>query len=370
MKRYAILVAVCILAVGPGCNNSVENPMRPETLSLTGVDARMSSLSTAAALMPAGSQAADFGVETEAGEFAEAMQSDEPELGRLGSGRTIKVPDHYPTIQAAVDAANPGDNIQVRASGSPYNEVVTIPRSKTGIRVSAKGEVTLNGRFLVLADNVHIRNFRIFLNVPTSWGAIHFHSVSGGKATDNVLIDTPASVTGRGVTLYRSTDCIVKNNSCTGFRLNGIGLFYSNRNTITRNVCTGSSSGIMVVSSDENLISKNNCSDNLSIGISLNNSSDHNQVRRNVCERNGYAGIHLVSNYNTIGPNNKANQNSQFGILLGGDADFNVVRRNEFQCNGNRDILDLGELFNSADNQIFKNKTGCENGEALIADVD
>ena len=41
--------------------------------------------------------------------------------------RTIIVPDHYPTIQQAINAASPGDTIYVRAGTYPENVVVNKP---------------------------------------------------------------------------------------------------------------------------------------------------------------------------------------------------------------------------------------------------
>ena len=49
------------------------------------------------------------------------------------SSATIYVPDDYPTIQAAVDAANPGDTIKVAAGTYPEN--LTVEK-----RVSLLGE--------------------------------------------------------------------------------------------------------------------------------------------------------------------------------------------------------------------------------------
>ena len=39
--------------------------------------------------------------------------------------KTIVVPDDFPTIQQAVDAADPGDIILVKASGGPYGVLPT-----------------------------------------------------------------------------------------------------------------------------------------------------------------------------------------------------------------------------------------------------
>src|SRR5258708_6649176 len=56
---------------------------------------------------------------------AKAVES----IGEMGSGTALKVPDDYATIQAAIDAAQAGDIIQVRSG--VYNESLTINKPVT-----------------------------------------------------------------------------------------------------------------------------------------------------------------------------------------------------------------------------------------------
>ncbi|MEW9502585.1 hypothetical protein [Jeotgalibacillus marinus] len=58
------------------------------------------------------------------------------------NGKTLMVPDEFPTISDAVTEANPADIILVKAKGNgdPYTEEVTI--SKENIKLIGIGKVT------------------------------------------------------------------------------------------------------------------------------------------------------------------------------------------------------------------------------------
>jgi hypothetical protein len=79
--------------------------------------------------------------------------------------RTIRVPADQPTIQAAVDDAQPGDLILL--SPGVYNESVTVETDRLVIRGLDRNEVVLDGddRFengiMVLADGVAVENLTI-----------------------------------------------------------------------------------------------------------------------------------------------------------------------------------------------------------------
>jgi hypothetical protein len=79
-----------------------------------------------------------------------------------GDGATINVPDDQPTIQAAVDAAAPGDLILI--APGVYEEAVDVVTDDLTIRGLDRNEVVLEGGFelengiRVLADGVAVEN--------------------------------------------------------------------------------------------------------------------------------------------------------------------------------------------------------------------
>jgi parallel beta-helix repeat protein len=349
MKRSLLFFTAFALMIWLGCENA-KSPTSPENLN------------------PTENEAALEDTLTEAPSPASQDQSLQK------AKRTIKVPGHYHTIQAAVDAANPGEKIVVNASGSPYNEVVFI--TKPDIQITANGAVTLNGNFAVAADGVKISHFNINVLVPPGPGldgGISIGAVSGVEISHNTITGV-----GRGIFLNGSTSCLIKKNTCTGVDF-GIGLYFNtNNNIITQNTCTGNASGISIIGSDNNKVIDNDCSSNRERGLEVTNGSDGNVIQNNVCNQNRDFGIvinysdgnviknntcnqnrdfgiaiTLGSKQNKIGVGNTANFNGQNGVFLSGDTSNNTVTKNDFHCNAFGDIVD-----NGAGNTIVKNSTG------------
>lgn len=121
---------------------------------------------------------------------------------RSVSAATLNVPGTYPTIQAAVNAAAPGDTIIVAAG--TYTETVTIPAAKTGliIRGAQAGvdarnprgaESIVNGAgggFNVQASNVVIDGFTVRdTSGGLGAGIVVPGSVSGVKILNNIIRD-------------------------------------------------------------------------------------------------------------------------------------------------------------------------------------
>lgn len=87
------------------------------------------------------------------------------------SAATLGVPSQYSTIQAAIDAANEGDEVQVASSGSPYTENITL---KSGVEVIGAGADTTT----IQGDGINWVVTAISVNKSTS---IHGFKITGGK---------------------------------------------------------------------------------------------------------------------------------------------------------------------------------------------
>lgn len=96
------------------------------------------------------------------GEEGSDVDSEATDGAAEPTGATVRVPDDHDTIQAAVDAANPGDLVLI-APGT-YEEAVDVTTDNLTIRGLDRNEVVLDGGFelengiRVLADGVAIEN--------------------------------------------------------------------------------------------------------------------------------------------------------------------------------------------------------------------
>ena len=189
--------------------------------------------------------------------------------------QTIVVPDDYPTIQGAINAANPGDTIFVR-SGT-YDSVIV---NKT---ISLVGENTITtiidgkrrGNVLtVTKGNVTITGFTI-RNSMYEWGyaGINLIDVTQSNITKNIITENFY-----GIKLYGYRNNAVYGNIITGNYM-GIRLEYSRNNAIYGNSLSNNYRGIYFDTSSNNAIYGNSLSNNY-YGIYLVDSSN-NTLRNN-----------------------------------------------------------------------------------------
>ena len=302
-------------------------------------------------------------------QFQSRMQnSSKRQPDQITSGNQIYVPDDYSTIQEAVDAAAPGDEIIVR-DGDYYEDVSVVTDSLT-----IKSENGFGSVFL--------------------YGAIEFEGVTGGKADGLVSIgDGGYSFIG-GIFVVGCSDVAVKN-SAVGYGL-GIIIYISSNCNAKDNIAgynlpldpTYFFGGITVAGSSGNLVSGNYAFANDFSGIGLIESYGNN-VKNNICDDNGgypdgsflelYNGIldisfgtggnnHYMNNEasgnlfcgmllaysdnNKIGPTNTFNENDILGLYLF-ESDYNVVQKNTAHDNGEVDMVDEG-----VGNQFINNDFG------------
>jgi len=193
----------------------------------------------------------------------------------------IKVPFHFPTIQEAIDKANPGDTILV--SSNTYYERLTIDKS---LRLTGEGGsapiIDGSGTDTVIrvgADNVEISKFTI---------------QNGAIGID--LTPYPD---------FLGNNCTISDNTITnndgGIAIGNIPIS-SDYNTISGNAILDNRYGIYLEASHNNSIIDNTITNNLYAGILLD--ADNNSIIDNRVLRNG---IGINANYTD---NNRIYHNS------------------------------------------------------------
>jgi len=249
---------------------------------------------------------------------------------KIMNAEAIRVPDDYPTIQAAVDAAIAGDIILV-ASGTYYENMV-IAKSLT--LKGAGSDITIidgGGKGTgveITADNVNINGFTI----RNSGDGIHLHMCNGATVSDNkitlnkndgIWIETSNSNTIRGNTITSNNLCgifmedssgnTISNNAITSNVYEGVYLYDSSDNTVSGNTITlhDNWAAISLESSSGNTISNNTMLSNR-FGISLYEDSNGNTIVGNTILNSEYVGVELFySGDNTFYHNNFINNSDQ-----------------------------------------------------------
>jgi parallel beta-helix repeat protein len=255
-----------------------------------------------------------------------------PDQGHASfSARAILVPDDYPTIQRAIDAAVDGDTIFVK-SGTYYENVVA---NKTLSLIGENEETTIidgeeSGTVVnVTADNVDIQNFTIRNSGPNyEWDS-------------GILVE--------GEDFFIESNRI--QNCCSGVLL----LNYHGRGIIMNNYFAYNQGGISLVDcsrrrfGDEIDISRNNITENALYGIYLSDVFSVIIISKNNITQNAVGIGALALAFNIIVENN-ISWNLAWGISLQAGCYNNTIAANTL---GNNEVGMY--LSQSSNNTFFKN---------------
>jgi parallel beta-helix repeat protein len=239
---------------------------------------------------------------------------------------TITVPDNYPTIQQAINAANPGDTIFIK-NGIYFEEVVL---NKTLSLVGESQENTIiDGRFLNASIGTAI-------------------TISADGASVSRLMTA-----NHGAGIGISSSCnVVSENIITNNTFAGIFVYSCANNTVRRNrvnYCT--LQGIQLGGTEGNKISENTI-ENCGRGLAINYSS-HNTVTTNVvrnCTSDPGDGIFLTSSqYNVLVANFISSNSHGVGLMASGDSIFyhNNFVNNTYQVFDYAPIVGCGRSLDS-----------------------
>jgi parallel beta-helix repeat protein len=223
---------------------------------------------------------------------------------------TWHVPTDFPSIQAAINNATPGDVIRVD-NGTYFENLVvnkTVSLIGNGPNLTTVDGNEIGSVFNITSDNVVVEGFSIRKSATDPFSsAINLDNSSECRISNNKIFDSYD-----GITLHSSTGNAISNNTITSNFYTGISLYFSSGNVVSGNVVSGNYDGVNFYSSSDNVISKNSISDSYT-GMSLYSSSD-NLITGNVVSLSSYYGliIAIYSNNNTIYHNNFNNTNEIF----------------------------------------------------------
>jgi len=245
------------------------------------------------------------------------------------SSDLIRVPTDYETIQAAINAANPGDSIIV-APGTYYENVVI---NKTLSLMGETKEITIidgNGTGIVVtinASNVNLSGFTITRSGQHPWTDSGIF-ISFGSANNNI------------------SNNIVREN------YHGVFFEATNGNVLSfNNISSNTGRAIYLESSWRNTISANIISLNeQDTGIELFDSAN-NIIKANTVSENGWGGIYLQESSKNVILENTISSNYFVGIYFE-TSSYNVLYRNNFVDNG---LNELGQMYSFESSNTWDN---------------
>ena len=253
---------------------------------------------------------------------------------------------NYTTIQAAIDDADPGDEIHV--DGGTYYENVNVTKRLIlrGIGVPVVDANGSGSAITLSADGITLDGF-------TAEGAhssyYPYYSPEAGinvTSNNNILISNTANWNDYGISLWSSSNNTLIGNIASNFYGDvwGTGIFLSssNNNTLIGNIASNEgdawSTGISLSSSNNNTLIGNTANFNIDCdpsgcagdGITL-FSSNNNKLSGNDASSNAEGIMLFSSNNNTLSGNNASNNgegitlfSSNNNTLSGNNANLNI----------------------------------------------
>jgi parallel beta-helix repeat protein len=226
----------------------------------------------------------------------------------------------YTSIQEAIDAANPGDTIEVKNDTYYENVNVTKRIILKGIGMPLLDAGGIGSGITLLAEGTRLEGFRVE-NSSFKWPAAGGIKVISDK---NVIQGNNLDNIWDNILLYRSNDNIVVDNIIEKGQ-SGIALIGSGNNTIKGNYITNSEDGIILDNSENNIIEGNFVQNNSDDGILFINNSMDNIMSANNVNHNGWHGLELfLSNDNSITENNASYNGVANLLILGSDGNMIV----------------------------------------------
>ena len=172
---------------------------------------------------------------------------------RVAKASTVIVPSNYPTIQEAINHANEGDTILVRAG--TYNENIVVNKTlhlRADYREAIIHGDNVSSTVIVEADNVTLVGFKITNEIGTLVG-IHLKSCSNVKIVGN-LIDMGL---GEGILVEGGAENSIVNNWIEPCTYHGIELVGTSGNFIMGNWMDAHGNAIRMIGSSFNHIVRN-----------------------------------------------------------------------------------------------------------------
>jgi len=267
--------------------------------------------------------------------------------------KTLRVPQEYSTIQAAINAAHKGDIIQV--SNRTYYENVIInkeikligeDKTITIIDCQQYGDVIRVDVDSVTITGFTIRNGDNGIRVDAGIGSIN--------VTDNIIKNNRYGISLLGDATTSTTDNIIVDNTFENISNVSISMINGLSNTISQNDISGSAYGIKLTLTDTTTISNNLLTSN-SYCIYMNRCTNNNVINNTVIDNS--FGIYAAYSDNILIRNNRVS-GSTYAIQLYG-SHSSTISYNTASDNPTYSIyLAYSNTTSVANNTVLRNDWG------------
>jgi len=211
----------------------------------------------------------------------------------------------YTSIQPAVDAASPGDEVSI--DSRVYFEHVTIDKAIEIYGVYNTTAILPGGpydTFTINASGVTVRD----LIFPSGIAGVRVERTNSTTIQDCIFMDDPD-----GIIVFDSTDIAIINNSFIRTGESAVKLDQSERITLRENVVSNSTFGFLLLESHNSTIENNRISGcNISINV---RESMYNQIHSNTIIGSEIGINNFHSDSNNYSNNNGSGTNTLFGFI-------------------------------------------------------
>jgi parallel beta-helix repeat protein len=265
---------------------------------------------------------------------------------------TLVVPDKYPTIQAAIDAAKAGDTILVKAG--VYSEALKFKdgtelrgdnRDTTIVRFSSRDTAIAGGGYTDVP--LMIRN--------CSAGTIKnmsFQQDATGKSAEADAYKPPA------VIVFNSS---VKLTSCAATSVGGSGIVVAGDNSeaeLSGNRCSSNKYvGILFKDGARGKAINNVCEENGRHGIAVEGAGTGPELERNECRRNQRCGIAFFGRGGGKAEQNSCEDNAWSGVVIENSGTNPELLSNRCRSNKKAGIYFRDNAGGSAERNICENNS-------------
>ncbi|MGD0572364.1 MAG: right-handed parallel beta-helix repeat-containing protein [Sedimentisphaerales bacterium] len=254
--------------------------------------------------------------------------------------KVLLVPDQYPKIQDAIDAAQKGNVVNIRAGD--YEESLTL---KSG--VSIKG-LDVNGvvihcdvidgpvmkaedcNLLIISD-LTLKHTGMERMSADFEGRFPVLLIKSGQITVTRCKIQNSGKNGISITDWDSTisECDISDSKFNGIVINGFAHVAIRNN----NCCRNGGNGICFAANASGDLTGNTCNENVYNGISLNNDQTNVNLSQNTCANNKGSGIYFSPGAKGIAIGNICRANTNNGITVTGNGTNPILEKNEANDN-------------------------------------